>query len=81
MVKHFSHCLTFLETMQEFKSFEELEQAYKALKQEVALLEHEWRQSGVVQEVNEFECDFLEDQTAKEVSKTNIMDKNTHFIK
>lgn len=54
--------------MQEFKSFEELEQAYKALKQEVGLLEREWRDSGVLDEVEAFECEFLEEQTAKEVS-------------
>jgi hypothetical protein len=59
--------------MQEFKSFEELEQAYKALKQEVALLEQEWRATGVIEDVNSFECEFLEEQTAKEVIKPVIL--------
>jgi hypothetical protein len=59
--------------MQEFNSFEELEEAYKALKQEVALLEQEWRESGVLEEVNSFETEFLEEQTAKEVNKPTFL--------
>jgi len=62
--------------MQEFNSFEELEQAYKALKQEVALLEEEWRESGVLEDVSSFETDFLEDQTAKEVSELKFRAMN-----
>ncbi|KAG7668200.1 hypothetical protein NADE_008653 [Nannochloris sp. 'desiccata'] len=58
--------------MQEFKSFEELEQAYKALKQEVALLEQEWRESGVLEEVNSIETEFLEEQTAKELGVAGV---------
>jgi hypothetical protein len=68
--------------MQEFKNFEELEQAYKALKQEVALLEQEWRQSGVVQEINAIETEFLEEQTANEVNKPELRTaaSHRHFI-
>ena len=63
----------FFKHMQEFKSFEELEQAYKTLQQEVAQLKHEWREAGVVETVNSIECEFLEEQTAKEASKFNIL--------
>ena len=66
--------------MQEFKTYEELEQAYKALKQEVVLLEQEWRDSGVLEDVKSFECEFLEEQTAKEVHKPDISAAYPNFI-
>jgi len=53
--------------MQELSSLESLQQSYDTLKRHVEALEQEWQDAKPLQDLNEFETEFFEEHTAKEV--------------